>query len=145
LEVAQTLDCEIDTLCYPKAALFAFCLGLLASNAVALLKGALRAVHGAQTVQEKVSGYYLALEIRQTYDGMMVAIPPEHWTVFRTCSDAEMAAVLRTLAEQASLRRYRKHPRGPKKKRPKRGAYQNGAHVATAKLLAARRCHEGTT
>jgi len=142
LEVAQTLDCEIDTLCYPKAALFAFCLGLLASNAVALLKGALRAVHGAQTVQEKISGYYLALEIRQTYDGMMVAIPPEHWTVFRSCSDADMAAVLRTLAEQVSLRRYRKHPRGPKKKPPKRVAYQNGAHVATAKLLAARRSHQ---
>ena len=37
-EVAQTLSCEIDTLCYPQAAaLFAFCLGLLACNAVALL------------------------------------------------------------------------------------------------------------
>jgi Transposase DDE domain len=145
LEVAQTLDCEINTLCYPKAALFAFCLGLLATNAVALLKGALRAVHGAQVVREQVSGYYLALEIRQSYDGMMVAIPPEHWTVFRTCSDAAMAAVLRTLAEHVSLRRYRKHPRGPKKKPPQRVAYQNGAHVATAKLLAARKSHEETT
>jgi hypothetical protein len=141
LEVAKTLDCEIDTLCYPKAALFAFCLGLLASNAVALLKGALRAVHGEQTVRDKISGYYLALEIRQTYDGLMIAIPPEHWTVFRTCSDTEMAAVLRTLAEQVALRRYRKHPRGPKKKPPKRVGYQNGAHVATAKLLAARESH----
>jgi hypothetical protein len=145
LEVAKTLDCEINTLCYPKAALFAFCLGLLATNAVALVKGALRAVHGEPVVREQVSGYYLALEIRQSSDGMMVAIPPEHWTVFRTCSDAAMAAVLRTLAEHASLRRYRKHPRGPKKKPAQRLAYQNGAHVATAKLLAARTNHEETT
>src|SRR5207248_10962600 len=81
LEVAQTLDCEIDTLCYPKAALFAFCLGLLACNAVALLKAALRAAHGQEAVGEQLSAYYLVLEIRQTYEGMMVAIPPPHWQV----------------------------------------------------------------
>ena len=74
-EVAQTLSCEIDTLCYPKAALFAFCLGLLACNAVALLKAALRAVHGEEVVSGQLSAYYLVLEIRQTYAGMMVAAP----------------------------------------------------------------------
>jgi hypothetical protein len=55
LEVATTLECEIDTLCYPRAALFAFCLGLLASNAVALLKGALRAGHADQKATEAVA------------------------------------------------------------------------------------------
>src|SRR4029077_8131656 len=45
LEVEQTLACEVKTLAYPKAALFAFCVGLLAANAVAVLKAALRAVH----------------------------------------------------------------------------------------------------
>ncbi len=56
LGVSQTLDGEIDTLCYPKAALFAWCLGLWAANAVALLKAALRAGHGRKVVQEQVSG-----------------------------------------------------------------------------------------
>ena len=74
-EVAQTLSCEIDTLCYPKAALFAFCLGLLACNAVALLKAALRAVHGEEVVCGQLSAYFLVLEIRQTYAGMMVGAP----------------------------------------------------------------------
>jgi hypothetical protein len=46
LEVERTLECEIKTLAYPKAALFAFCVGLLAANAVAVLKGALRSAHG---------------------------------------------------------------------------------------------------
>lgn len=41
-EVTATLACEIDTLCYPKAALFVFGLTLLASNAVAVVKASLR-------------------------------------------------------------------------------------------------------
>jgi hypothetical protein len=139
LEAATTLDCEIDTLCYPKAALFAFCLGLLACNAVALLKGALRAVHGPEAVQEQVSGYYLALEIRQAYDGMMVAIAPPQWTVFRGMTHSEFAEVLRQMARQVSLHRYRKTPRGPKKKPAKRTRYRNGAHIATSKVLAKRK------
>jgi hypothetical protein len=119
-EAARTLACEIDTLCYPKAALFAFCLGLLASNAVALVKAALRAKHGEDVVRHKVSAYYLVLEIRQTYAGMMVAIPPPQWSVFHQCSDAEMARVLREIASHVSIQRYRKTPRGPKKPPPQR-------------------------
>jgi IS4 transposase len=50
-EVAQTLNCEPNTLAYPQAALFAFCLALVASNAVALMKAALRSVHPADGVE----------------------------------------------------------------------------------------------
>ena len=64
-EVRQTLDCEIKTLAYPKAALFAFCVGLLAVNAVAVLKAALRVVHGEKQAVN-LSAYYLTLEIRET-------------------------------------------------------------------------------
>ena len=134
LEVSQTLDCEIKTLAYPKAALLAFCLGLVAYNAVALLKAALRAAHGVAEI-EQLSGYYLALEIRQTYDGMMVAIPAKHWVVFGSFSDAQLARVLKELALKVSLPRYRKHRRGPKKKPPRHTKYKNGEHVATAKVI----------
>jgi len=138
LEVSQTLDCEIKTLAYPKAALLALCLGLVAYNGVAVLKAALRAAHGVAAV-EQLSGYYLALEIRQTYDGMMVAIPAAQWAVFGRCTEAELAGLLRELAGRVELPRYRKHPRGPKKKPPRRRKYKNGEHVATAKIIAARR------
>jgi hypothetical protein len=37
-EIITTLACEINTLGYSKAALFTFCLALLAYNAVSLLK-----------------------------------------------------------------------------------------------------------
>ncbi len=85
-----------------------------------------------------MSSYYLALEIRQTYDGMMVAIPAPHWEVFRAMSPAALATVLRELAAAVRLAKYRKHPRGPKKKPPARTAYKNGSHVATARLIAQR-------
>jgi hypothetical protein len=138
-EAAQALSCEIDTLCYPKAALFAFCLGLLACNAVALLKAALRAEHGEEVVTQQLSAYYLVLEIRQTYAGMMVAIPPAHWSVFEGFGDAQMARVLREIASHVSIRRYRKTPRGPKKPPPQRRRYKNGEHVATSQLIAQRK------
>jgi hypothetical protein len=138
-EITVTLGCEISTLGYPPAALFAFCLALLAYNAVSVLKASLRAAHGVDKVQEQVSGYYLALEIRQTYDGLAVAIPPEEWEPLRGLAPEPMAAWLLEVATGIDLSRYQKHPRGPKKKPPAKAAYQNGGHVSTAKLLRQRR------
>jgi Transposase DDE domain len=137
-EITTTLSCEINTLGYPKAALFTLCLALLAYNAVSLIKAALRSAHGRQKVHDEVSSYYLSLEIGRTYDGMMMAIPAPHGVLFRVCSAQEFATMLRELASSVNLSRYRKHPRGPKKKPPERTAYQNGKHISTAKLLAQR-------
>jgi hypothetical protein len=124
-EMTTTLACEIKTLGYPKAALFAFCLALLAYNAVSLIKAALRCEHGRQKVNDEVSSYYLSLEIGRTYDGMMIAIPAPHWALFRELSDKEFADALRELASSVHLSRYQKHPRGPKKKPPERTAYHS--------------------
>ena len=115
-EITTTLSCEINTLGYPKAALFTFCLALLAYNAVSLIKAALRSAHGRQKVNDEVSSYYLSLEIGRTYDGMMIAIPAPHWALFRELSEKEFANALRELASSVNLARYQKHPRGPKKK-----------------------------
>jgi len=137
-ELTETLTCEVHALGYPKAALFGFCLALLAYNAVAVLKAALRAVHGGAQVQQDISMYYLALEIAQTYDGMMVAIPSQEWLIFRALNAKQLADVLKELATYVNLRRYQKHPRGLKKERTQRTAYKNGNHVSTAKILAKR-------
>lgn len=138
-QITTTLTCEINTLGYPKAALFAFCLALLAYNAVAVIQAALARVYGQQKIRQEVSSYYLSLEVQQTYDGMMVAIPSPHWTVFQEMTVPEFADTLCKLARHANLAKYKKHPRGPKKKPPPRTAYKNGAHVSTAKILAQRR------
>jgi IS4 transposase len=137
-ELTETLTCEVHALGYPKAALFGFCLALLAYHAVSVIKAALRAVHGRETVEQKISGYYLALEISQTCDGMMISIPAARWRIFRALTPAELAQVLKALAANVSLRRYQKHPRGPKKPPPKKSKYKNGGHLSTAKLIALR-------
>ena len=113
-----TLNGEINTLGYPKAALFAFSLALVSYNMMSVVKAALRAVHGAETVQEKVSTYYLADEITMTHRGMMIAIPEDEWTVFHDLTPPEMAVVLVDLASNVRLSLYPKQPRGPKKPKP---------------------------
>lgn len=136
-EITATLACEINTLCYPKAALLVFCLALLAYNAVSVLKAALRSVHGERKMAEDISNYYLSLELQQTYDGMMVCIPLEHWSVFRDVSEATLAEWLTEVAGTINLSRYQKHRRGPKKKPPEKDQYKHGGHVSTARLLEA--------
>ena len=61
------LHSEVNTLGYPAAALFAFCVALVAYNVLAVVKGALRGLHGEQTIHDTVSGYYIAGEIGRTY------------------------------------------------------------------------------
>src|SRR5207302_3793822 len=123
-EVTQTLNCEPNTLGYPKAALFAFCLALVASNAVALLKAALRSVHEEETVAQ-LSSYYMGLEIQGAYQGMMIALPPSEWECFRSLPVAALARVLRQVAARVKPAQYAKAKRGPKKPPPPKGKYQN--------------------
>jgi IS4 transposase len=138
-ELAKNLNGEIDTLAYPKAALFGFCVALVAANVQATVMAALRAEHGEAKIGEEFSLYYLANEIAGTYQGMMIAIPSEHWQVFEKLDAAELAQVLRNLAGKVRLQTFRKHKRGPKKTRGKKRRGKFIAHVATARLLAERK------
>jgi IS4 transposase len=125
---------EINTLGYPKAALFGFCLALVAYNMLAVVLAALRSVHG-ETIDQDLSLYYVANDIAQTYQGMMIAIPEDAWRVFSRMGPAEMVATLQMLARKVRLAAYRKSSRGPKKPRPKRDGTTKVPHVSTAKLL----------
>ncbi len=129
---------EINTLGYPKAALFGFCLALVAYNLLAVVLAALRGVHGQEKVDAEVSLYYIANDISTTYNGMMIAIPEAEWDVFSRMSASDMVATLRDLAQRVDLRAYRKSPRGPKRARPKHDGSSKQGHVSTAKLLIAR-------
>ena len=137
-ESAMCLDGEIDTLGYPKAALLAFCVASVAYNALGVVKGALRAEHGEEVVEE-VSTYDVADEIAGTHRGMMIAIPEEEWTVFHGLSSMEIGRVLRDLAGEVRLSSFRKQRRGPKRPQPERGSGAKVEHVSTAKLLEKRK------
>jgi hypothetical protein len=135
-ELEASLNGEIDALGYPKAALFAFCLALVAYNVLSTVKAALRSVHGAAASAAKVSGYDLAEEVSGTYRGMTIAIPKDEWVVFHGMPPRELCPFLRTSAGAVRLSEFRKQPRGPKKPRPERQSGAEIKHVATAKLLA---------
>lgn len=137
-ELEATLHGEVNTLGYPKAALFAFCVALVAYNVLSTLKAALRSVHGDEKIAEEVSGYYIADEIQMTHRGMMIAIPEDEWVDFHDLPPVELANVLVRLARSVSLPKLRKHPRGPKKPKPKKQSGAKIKHVATAKILKGR-------
>ncbi len=133
-ELTTHLRCELNTLGYPKAALFGFCVAAAAYNLLAATKGALRGVHGEEKLEKEVSNFYLTKEINTVYGGMMVAVPPTEWEEFQTFSPATLADQLLCWARGADLTRYPKSTRGPKKPKPKcpNAQFQ---HVATARLL----------
>jgi Transposase DDE domain len=132
------LQCEINTLGYPKAALFAFCVALVAYNVVSFVKGVVRAVWGKKFVEEQLSMYYLTLEVAQVSTGMMIAVGDKPWQVFRTMSRQQFATTMRHLAEQMDLRKYTKHRRGPKRKQPRKISGKVHTHISAARILAAR-------
>jgi IS4 transposase len=139
-ELTQYLNSEINTLGYPKAALFAFSIALIAYNVMSVILAALRSVHGADVVEQDVSGYYVAEELSAVYQGMMIAIPEKHWQIFGRMKPREVADTLRVLASKVNLRRFQKHPRGPKKPQPTRTYDKKHPHASTFRLISARKC-----
>jgi hypothetical protein len=137
-ELTVALKYEINTLAYPKAALFGFCVAVLAFKVLSVVKAALRAVHGAETIEEVLSTYYLTDEIAGTHRGMMRAIPEKQWKVFANRTPAQFANVLKALAQKVDWAKLKKHPRGPKKPQPRRQRSKRVTHVATSRLLAKR-------
>src|SRR5262249_41837004 len=102
----------INTLGYPKAAWFGFCLAVVAYNMVAVVLAAVRSVHGAEPMDQDLSLYYVANDIAQTYHGMTIAIPEDAWRVFSRMRPAEMVATLREWAQMVGLKADRKSSRG---------------------------------
>ncbi|MDZ8066259.1 MAG: transposase [Nostoc sp. DedQUE08] len=133
--LTENLCCEINTLGYPKAALFTFCIALVAYNILSTVQAALRSFHGTEKIEAEISSYYLADEIKGTYRGMMIAIPPNEWCVFQNMTFSELSQTLKHLAGLVKLRTFRRHLRDPKKAQPKRTYLKNKPHVSTVKIL----------
>jgi hypothetical protein len=134
-ELTVALRCEVNTLGYPKAALFGFSVAVVAYNVLAVLKAAMRVVHGEEKVQKEVSGYYMALELTMVFAGMMIALPATEWVIFRTMTADELAKYLREWAGKINMKKIKKSPpRKPTKNKPKR-IKDKSPHVSTARLL----------
>jgi hypothetical protein len=134
LRLTTVLKCEVNTLGYPPAALFGFCVALASGNVYAGVKASVRAAHGAEAA-DGVSDYHLALEVSGVCPGLWVAVPVETWAVIGAWSAGRMAGWLTGLARGANLGRYRKATRGPKKPKPPRTRFPDAKHISTSRLL----------
>jgi hypothetical protein len=136
-EVTEHLHSEINTLGDPPAALFGFCVALVAYMLFQVIQAALKQAHGRETVEQELSAYYLVEEVSSTYRGMMIALPDEEWVEFGMMNTAEFVAELTRIAAHATLTASRKHRHGPKKPPPKKVFDGKCPHVSTVRLLRA--------
>jgi IS4 transposase len=134
--LTQMLQGEIAALGYPRAAMLGFGVALTAYNVLSTVQAALRAHFGVETVQNEVSAYYIANEVRSKSPGMAIAIDADVWEPYQTMPPATLAREMRRWASHARLSKFQKHPRGPKKPVPKRTRFPDKTHVSTARLLA---------
>ncbi len=135
-KLEKHLNSEITTLGYPQAALFGFCLALVAFNLYAVVMAALRAAHPTQAIDQTVSQFYLAGEIATTMTGLAIAVPAHEWAPLTQATPGQFADQLLGLARRVDLHKLRKTTRGPKKPPTPRSKYQGHPHVSTARLLA---------
>jgi len=135
----SVLHSEVRTLGYPRAALLAFSVALVAFNVLSAIRSAIERQHGIDA-QEKagLSLYYVANEIRTGYRGMMIAVPSEAWRQYQEISSKELTRAFLEIAAYADPKTLRKHPRGPKRivKKGYVPGYVARKHVSTARVLA---------
>ena len=133
--VTDNFDGEIQSLAYPGAALFSFCLALIAYNLLATVKAALRATHGAGKVESALSWYYLVEEVQATSRGMQIAVEPSAWLPWRNADVPAIAQQLLSLAARVNLQIFLKSPRGPKRPKPPLIVDRRHRHLSTYRLL----------
>ena len=92
-EMEKTLNGEIKALGYPKAALFSLCVAPMSYNVMSTVKAGAAAAHGVEAA-EKVSGFYLADEVRMSRRGMMRAIPKDEWVEFHDMAPEALGEIL---------------------------------------------------
>ncbi|NJL51430.1 MAG: transposase [Hydrococcus sp. SU_1_0] len=144
--LTDIFNCQIKTFGYPQAALFAFCVALVAYNILSVVLAALRSIHGVEKIEQEVSSYYLVDEISATYRGMMIAIPPQQWQVFHQMNLIDLTKVLQHLATQVNLAVFLSHPRSTKKSKKwvKKTRPTSKPHVSTAKILSQNKSQKQT-
>ncbi|MEM9091102.1 MAG: transposase, partial [Cyanobacteria bacterium P01_F01_bin.53] len=62
--ITDVFSCELKALGYPRAALFVFCMAVIAFNILSTVKAALKAVHGVGKIEAGLSDFYVAEEVQ---------------------------------------------------------------------------------
>jgi hypothetical protein len=132
--LTQSLHCGVSGLGQPRAALFAFAMALVAANALAVVRGTLRSVHGV-AAEAEVSGDYLADEVAGDYRTVMKYLPPREWLGWKSLPTLAMAKLLCAIAQHVRLKGLTRSQRGPKKPPQEKPVYdKKHKHYSTARL-----------
>jgi DDE family transposase len=142
-KLTSVLRCEPNTLGYPDAALFAFCLAVVMYNSLRVVIASLRQAHPKVLARSdktkkprKFSFYYLADEIAGVWRGMEIAIAAPLWAdAFAGKTPREMARTLLWLARKVESERFLTNPYGPQKRRKPKPMTTRGGHVSTQQIL----------
>jgi hypothetical protein len=79
-DLDRVFEGEIESLGHPPAALLAFALALVAYNTLGVVQAALRVGHGAETVKNAVSPYYLGLSTATSWSSLELFHDATDWT-----------------------------------------------------------------
>ncbi len=134
--LTTTLTCELKSVSHPKAALFLFCMAMLAFNVRQVLLAVLYAEHRDEVVLS-VSLFKISLDVSDFTYGMLAAMPESMWLELVPESPAKLCAELRRIAAGIDLTKYKKSVRGPKKKKASKPKPDRPkTHMSIAKALA---------
>ncbi len=134
----SVLNSERVSLGHPRAALLGFAVSVLACNVLTLIQRCVEPVHQRHEPPPEVSAYHLALQIRSSFQGLLIAVPTACWPSWREAEPRRLVERLLCLARHINLRQVATSKRKPKPKTSK--GYVDGktarTHVATARVLA---------
>jgi IS4 transposase len=134
-EVAESLEGEIQTLGYPKAALFGFCMALVTYNLLSVVRAAVQSVHGEEAAS-RLSTYYMAHEVASVSEGMSIVLENTFWhDKYAKLTPTQMARELKHLASNMRLIKYSKARWSPKKKPKTTMNKKHRRHISTARVL----------
>jgi IS4 transposase len=133
----SVLNSEITSLGHPRAALLAFGVAALAYNVLAVIGATVTRQHQLDTTKLELSMYFIAMEVKAHYAGMMIAIALDIWEPFDGMTSTQLGQTLLKIASHVDPRTLRKHPRAAKPKAAKGTVALCVAsrHVATARVL----------
>jgi hypothetical protein len=132
--VKAVLRGEIEGLGRPRAAVFAMGMALVAANALAVVRRALRAAHGDGEA-EKLSGYYMADEVAGAYRAVDALAAEAEWRALEATPAGPFWGWCRAVASRIRTRGLHKHPRGPKRPPPPRASGRDRHHYSTYRLM----------
>ncbi len=130
----NALHGQVESLGQPRASIFALCLSMVASNALAVVQGALTTTHGEDET-DKLSGYYLADEIAGNDRAVDALVPQAEFDRLSGQSAKRFGNWCRSVARQIRPQAFSAHPRGPKRSPPKRASGKHRDHDSTHRLL----------